>query len=114
MPLPNELVFQLFAIDTSANSSAIPAISLEISELLSQFPSVFKIPDSLPPSRSYDHVVPLVSGASLINIRAYRYPQSLKDEIDRQVKDMLDKGLIQPSTSPFSSPVLLLHKKDGT
>ncbi|CAD6232446.1 unnamed protein product [Miscanthus lutarioriparius] len=58
-PLPNELVFQLFAIDTSADSSEIPAIPLEISEILSQFPSVFKIPDSLPPPRSCDHAIPL-------------------------------------------------------
>jgi hypothetical protein len=49
-----------------------------------------------------------------VNIRAYRYPPTLKDEIERQVRDMFDKGFIQPSTSPFSSPVLLVRKKDGT
>ena len=48
-----------------------------------------------------------------MNIRAYRYPPSLKDEIERQVNTMLDQGLIQPSKSPFSSPVLLVCKKDG-
>jgi hypothetical protein len=68
----------------------------------------------MPPVRSCDHVIPLVSGASPVNIRAYRYPPTLKDEIERQVRDMLDKGFIQPSTSPFSSPVLLVQKKDGT
>jgi tRNA A37 N6-isopentenylltransferase MiaA len=55
-----------------------------------------------------------VDGATPVNIRAYRYPPTLKDEIERQVNTMLEQGLIQPSKSPFSSPVLLVHKKDGT
>ncbi|KAE8676919.1 hypothetical protein F3Y22_tig00111569pilonHSYRG00069 [Hibiscus syriacus] len=42
----------------------------------------------------------------------YAYFQ--KSEIENQVQDMLSAGLIQPSTSPFSSPVLLVKKKDGT
>ena len=38
----------------------------------------------------------------------------LKDEIDKQIHEMLEKGNILPSLSPWSSPVVLVDKKDGT
>lgn len=53
-------------------------------------------------------------GAQPFHIRPYRYPPVLKTEIERQVQEMLSQGLIQPSTSPFSSPVLLVKKKDNS
>jgi hypothetical protein len=59
-------------------------------------------------------VIPLVPGAKPVYVRPYRYSPALKDEIEKQVADMLAKGLIQPSVSAFSSPILLVRKKDGT
>lgn len=46
-----------------------------------------------------------------INFRQYRYPPKLKEEINRQVNDLLDGGIIQPSKSPFNSPVWIAPKK---
>lgn len=65
----------------------------------------------LPPPRSHDHAIVLHDGTSPVKIRPYRYPFAQKTLIELMVNDMLRDGLIQPSTSPFSAPVLLVKKK---
>jgi hypothetical protein len=45
-------------------------------------------------------------------VRPYRFSPTMKDEIEQQVQEMLDKGFIQPNKSSFYSPVLLVKKKD--
>ena len=61
-----------------------------------------------------DHEIHLIPRAVPVNCRPYRYSPLQKDEIERQVSEMLKAGLITPSISPFASPVLLVKKKDGT
>ena len=43
-----------------------------------------------------------------------RTPMHLQDEVKKQVTDMLEQGVIEPSNSPWSSPIVLVHKKDGS
>ena len=43
-----------------------------------------------------------------------RTPVALKDTIDKEVTKMLQQGIVQPSTSPWSSPVVMVRKRDGT
>jgi hypothetical protein len=68
----------------------------------------------LPPSRVYDHAIPLQPGADPVNTRPSKYSPRHKTEIERQVQELLQDGLFVHSTSPFASPVLLVLKKDGT
>ena len=50
----------------------------------------------------------------LIKQRPHRVSPDVKKEVDRQVDEMLEKGIIQDSVSPWSSPVVLVKKKDGS
>jgi hypothetical protein len=85
-----------------------------VQALLSEFQAVFAEPTSLPPPRDYDHAIPLKPDVAPFNTRPYRYSPAHKDEIERQVIEMLRAGIIVPSMSPFASPVLLVQKKDDT
>lgn len=85
-----------------------------LSLLLAEFSDVFAAPTGLPPQRSFDHRIHLLLEMPPIVVCPYRYPQLLKDEIKRQCTKMLNLGIIRASTSAFSSPVLLVRKKDGS
>ena len=82
--------------------------------VLQEFKHVFNMPSGLPPKRTHDHAIVLKEGTDPISRRPYRYPQGQKNEIESLIADMLTAGIIQPSRSPFSSPVLLVKKKDGS
>ncbi|XP_061349872.1 uncharacterized protein LOC133295092 [Gastrolobium bilobum] len=95
-------------------STLVSGPSRELSTLLQQFTDNFAEPTSLPPDRDYNHHIHLLPNSKPIQVRPYRYPHYKKNEIEKLVADMLHKGLIQGSHSAFSSPVLLVKKKDGT
>lgn len=85
-----------------------------IQTLINQFGALFQPSSSLPLARETDHHIHLLPQSAPVNVRPYHYPHYQKHEIELQVESMLQKGLILPSTSPFSSPVLLIRKQDGS
>jgi hypothetical protein len=92
-----------------------PSVPQDLQAILSKYQLVFSTPQGLPPSHGvYDHSIPLVPGSLPPNIRLYRHPFSQKNEIEKMVQELLNVGIIHPSTSPYSSPVVLVLNKEGS
>lgn len=99
---------------TPMQLSALTATCDVMAVLRADYQDIFIEPRGLPPPRRQDHRIHLLPGMAPVAVRPYRYPQLLKDEIERQCEDMLAQGIICETTSPFSSPVLLVKKADGS
>jgi hypothetical protein len=77
------------------------------------YPDVF--PDELPgmpPDRDIEFAIELQPGTAPISKRPYRMPPAELAELKKQLQELLDKGFIRPSTSPWGCPALFVKKKD--
>ena len=94
-------------------SYAIQATTLCDIPVVCEFPDVF--PDELsglPLDRDVEFKIELVPGTVPISRRPYRMPPNELAELKIQLQDLLDKGLIQPRSSPWGCPALFVKKKD--
>lgn len=84
--------------------------------LLDRFKAAFEPPPPgvVPPNRGSGDTVPLVPGATPVYRRGRRMSPAELAEAKRQVSELLAKGYIEPSKSPWGAPVLFVGKKDGT
>ncbi|MCO5564160.1 hypothetical protein L7F22_017816 [Adiantum nelumboides] len=92
-------------------------VDLELSNFLNQFEDVFidDIPRELPlKRRDDDHMIELILGSSPPNKPPYGVSQAQQNEIMMQVNELVEKGMVRPTSSPFCSPILLVQKKDDT
>ena len=89
--------------------------SIETILIVREFQEVF--PNDLlgvPPKQEFDFDIDLLSDTNPILIPPYRMAPAKLKEMNLQLKDLLDKGFIQPSISPWGAPVLFVKKKDGS
>lgn len=66
-----------------------------------------------PPANVAKHIIKLTTNVPF-RVKPYRYPEHKRREIEEQVAEMLEDGVIEPTTSPYNSPVVLVKKKDGS
>ncbi|MCO5611965.1 hypothetical protein L7F22_066225 [Adiantum nelumboides] len=97
-------------------SSNLSSLDVSRSAFLDEYANCFSeaLPGQLPPKRPEDHSIDLIPGSAAPNKPPYRVSAAQQEEIMMQVNELLQKGHIQPSSSPFCSPVLLVQKKDGS
>jgi hypothetical protein len=80
-----------------------------------EFPDVFPQDfPGLPPERDVEFVIELKPGTSPISRRSYRMPPNELAELKTQLQDLLEKGFIRPSSSPWGCPTIFVKKKDQT
>jgi hypothetical protein len=68
----------------------------------------------LPPEREVEFVIELKPGMAPISRRSYRMPPNELAELKTQLQDLLEKGFIRPSSSPWGCPAIFVKKKDQT
>lgn len=88
----------------------------QLLDLCMQFAHIFSMPgDKATVNNFYEQSLKL-KDETPVYVKNYRLPQSQKSEIENQVKSLLAKDLIELSTSPYNSPLILVPKKstDGT
>ena len=73
-----------------------------------------ELPPGLPPLRGIEHRIDLIPGAPLPNRAAYRTNPEETKEIEKQIQELLSKGMIRESLSPCAVPVILVPKSDKT
>jgi len=88
---------------------------LEDIKVVSEYPNVFleDLP-GMPPDRDIEFSIDLLPGTAPISKRPYRMDVKDLSELKKQIEELLKKGFIHPSSSPWGAPVIFVDKKDGS
>ena len=89
--------------------------------MVDEIPVVREFPDvftddivGLPPEKEVDFTIDLILGTEPISIPPYRIAPAELRELKAQLEELLSKGFIRQSISPWGAPVLFVKKKDGS
>ena len=97
-----------------SNSNLTSVQKSQLADLLQEFRDVFALkPEELGRTSLIQHEIDTGDNPP-IRLRPYRAAQEQRERIAENINDMLARDIIQPSTSPWAAPVVLVKKKDGT
>jgi hypothetical protein len=100
---------------TNSCTYAITEIKLKDIPIVYEYLDIF--PDDLPgmpPDRDIEFIIELQPGIAPISKKSYRMPPNKLAELKIQLQDLLDKGFIRPSASPWGCAALFVKKKDNS
>jgi hypothetical protein len=115
---PEDERFEFVVTLPSAPDCAVNQLKANLIEdirVVCDYSDVF--PDDLlgmPPERDIEFIMDLLPGTAPIAKRPYRISVGELEELKKQLKELLDKQFICPSSSHWGAPVIFVEKKDGT
>ena len=94
---------------------ANPEVQDPLRNIIQDYQDVFpeKLPKGVPPAREVEHAIETDPEAVPPSRAPYRLGPKEMDEMEEQIKDLLNQGYIRPSYSPYGAPILFVPKKDG-
>jgi hypothetical protein len=105
-------VYLLFKDDTDSCAYVTIISPLDEIPVVCEYADV-ELP-GIPPDRDVEFVIELQPGTAPISKRPYRIPPKELAELKNQLQELLDKGYIRPSSSPWGCPALFIKKNDGS
>ena len=83
----------------------------QLFEVLDKYPDVFRDEPGL--CKIFQHKIPVTPDFKPKRLKGYRIPEKLKPDVEQQINDMLEQGIIRRSTSPMASPIICILKGPG-
>ncbi|KAL4134683.1 hypothetical protein QTP88_006409 [Uroleucon formosanum] len=81
-------------------------------KVISEYPDIFQLEgDSFPSTDAIQHEIHLKEKAKPVNVRPHRLPYAHRQEIVRQMEELESNNIIQPSESPWNTPLIVVSKK---